>query len=201
MSFSDQVSKQTNEKLKEMRAAATKQILIDLIQERIKENPLYSFGSLWEEIRKSVKIKNQIMEIPLIELANLLLPKKQVNLTYEDDSNIQRELDRIMDFLKRYPNQYFGLASISQKTSTQYQKASYRLTRLISLGLVIKDSDGYRLNVVPARNFILKCLKAGPISKSKIESINNSNILFIDETLKVLVEIGTIKETDGLYSL
>jgi len=209
MSFADQVSKQTNEKLKEMRAAAAKQSLIDLIQQRIEENPFYSFGSLWDEIKRSKGVKEQVMEIPLTEFAQLLIPQKNEILHRRDDYliepqkeaiDIQQEMDKVINFLSRDPASSFGTATIAKRTSIPYQRVLYRTNKLLSLGTIVKDDSGFRLNTLPAREFILKCLKSGPCTKAKIDSVNETKIKFIFETVEMLVKIGTIKRTDNLLS-
>lgn len=193
--FEEQVSEKTNEKIKEIMAAAERQVIFDLIVDRVRSSPEYSLGDLLTEVKGSKAMLEKIGAIRIVELAkaiqrNAPSPGERKPRERNTAKDIQEEYDAVTSVLCRSIGKSLSRKAIVKASGIDPSNAAYRLKKLIANGVIISDKEGFRLRTVEQREYILNTLKDGPVAKNEI--IHAAKIPFVSEVLDALEEYGTI---------
>lgn len=208
-SFAQQVLDRSKRELQSMQDRLDKDAFVKVLRERVAENPQYSTRDLLDDLRRSTKIRNIALGIPLLELTNVLSGVTSVVAGKRSQQQTQAFVvrGRIRQFFESHPGEEFAVDTVATRLSIEdSQVVSTQIRSLMVQNVLVHANSGrkYRLNTAPAREFLMENLRNGNTCKIDVlkARADRKNIPYITQTAKMLAEIGTLEDLgNGQYRL
>ena len=166
------------------------------IGERLAESPGLTIGEIYEEVKNKPALRRALLSLSFGDL-----PRRAKEETTSPPARVTLARNQVLSYFLAQPSRSFKAAEIvrmiygADTNTPDLGRVCNHLTRLRELEDIIHESPHYRLNLKPAREWVLDRLKKGAATKITLVQDAPLDLRFVDQVIDAATETGFLART------